>query len=805
MQKQTIQILSVALFLGFLTWGVLTFLAYLGVPVHQAVLFGAEAKGAVALACPSGSYLCAGLHGFFPFIAHAFANASPFLWYGVLSLLFYGVFIAWRAFTAGEWAFVMVLNPLKVLVLFLCSLWLIFTVLSFTSVNGATVRRVVEPTAEVYKSEDAQTLKALQKSFQSLSDRGCLSLIGQYDNGAKAYDLKTACVQLSFVTRVLTQVLVVLALLFELLVMGRLIFSLLRFRPGSRLTEALLSAGLGACAWIVLLWVLAVVHVLWSPVGWTLILLVPLIGYRHSLYWLRALVSSSSEVRLPWYSVRTLLVWLLVSYLALNFLSVVRPFPIGWDDLGSYLNRPRLMVSYGGFIFSMAPFQWEYLTSLGFLLFGYSSHFGATASMMVNWTAGLLAVATVFVFTRTFLGRGHGVLAALLYYTLPLVGHFSFADMKIDNAVFTMGSLGVFALFSFLFPPADKEDQEPFVPSLWLVVLTGVFLGFAFAMKPTAIMVTLALGAILFGITLHWTGFFTGVALVGFLLFKEEVLNLAQISQRIFGSASVLSAGRLTLASFIVSIVFVAIAFTLGRARAKRTVLIALLFGGTFLASIVPWVYHNNLLRGHLLPVSLEFGAPNDFNPLFDTSGSTAPVVSARPYRALTPELRVDPQNPACKPTGGTEELDRYWGYGQGWSHYLTLPWRTVMNIDSAGYYVTTMPALLLFPLLLLLPFFWLRRGRWLLWLTLATAIMILEWMFLGNGILWYGIGIFLGLVVGLEVLVSKAPDLFSRWLVGILIGLSLLTAFTQRFWQFDIQRNTLEYPFGKISGEALQ
>ncbi|MDD5624076.1 MAG: hypothetical protein PHI23_05210, partial [Candidatus Peribacteraceae bacterium] len=56
-----------------------------------------------------------------------------------------------------------------------------------------------------------------------------------------------------------------------------------------------------------------------------------------------------------------------------------------------------------------------------------------------------------------------------------------------------------------------------------------------------------------------------------------------------------------------------------------------------------------------------------------------------------------------------------------------------------------------------------------------------------------------------LEVLVSKAPDLFSRWLVGILIGLSLLTAFTQRFWQFDIQRNNLEYPFGKISGEALQ
>ena len=123
-----------------------------------------------------------------------------------------------------------------------------------------------------------------------------------------------------------------------------------------------------------------------------------------------------------------------------------------------------------------------------------------------------------------------------------------------------------------------------------------------------------------------------------------------------------------------------------------------------------------------------------------------------------------------CKSTGTTEELDRYWGFSNGWRHYVTLPWRTVMNIDSQGYYVTTTPALLLIPLLFLLPFFWRRKGKWLLWLTCGTGFMLLEWVLLGNGIPWYGIGVFFGLVVGLEALVSRAPDVLNRIVAGCLL-----------------------------------
>jgi hypothetical protein len=74
----------------------------------------------------------------------------------------------------------------------------------------------------------------------------------------------------------------------------------------------------------------------------------------------------------------------------------------------------------------------------------------------------------------------------------------------------------------------------------------------------------------------------------------------------------------------------------------------------------------------------------------------------ATPVRYLPPELKLNKDHPACKTSARAEELDRYWGFTSGMSHYLTLAWRQVMNVDSYGYYVTLIPLLLLVPLLLL-------------------------------------------------------------------------------------------------------
>ena len=127
------------------------------------------------------------------------------------------------------------------------------------------------------------------------------------------------------------------------------------------------------------------------------------------------------------------------------------------------------------------------------------------------------------------------------------------------------------------------------------------------------------------------------------------------------------------------------------------------------------------------------------------------------------------------------------------------------MNLDSAGYYVTMFPALLLLPLLLLLPFFWMRQGKWLRWLFVATAFMLVQWVFFANGIPWYGLGMFFGLAVGLEAMIYRSPDIPNKVAASFFVVMSLFVAFAMRFWQYDQQRNLFEYPLGKVSYEALR
>jgi hypothetical protein len=822
MQAKTIRFLSITFFVTLLLWGIYTFLVYIGVPIHDAVLLTDAGEQTVTGACGGqdvtsiSGYVCRGSMAFFPFLLHTFGRAAPFLWYAVISLLLYGGYVGYQYLQMGDWKLRITWKPWKVFLLGMMCMWLMFSVLSFSSQNGQAVRTYVQPTKETY-SVSEQGLLALQADYQKLLQRGCLAYKGEAQGGAQVYNLRTWCVQASFVTRVVPQVLFVALLLFEFLVIGQFVLSLLGIHIRRVILEALLSVTVGSIVWIIVLWSAAVIGVYTQTLGWALALALPAIAYQQVIYWAKKFFFHEWEAEYNWYDPLVLLGWFLLSYIALNFLTVVRPFPIGWDDLGSYLNRPRLLVSYGHFIHSMAPFEWGYLTSLGFLLFGYDSIFGATASMMVNWAAGLLAIFGVMGFAKIFLGKRAGFVSSTLYYSLPLVGHFSFADMKIDNAVFFYGAISTLCVFLALFPEETASTEEvqseegssltpssAFPPAWKLLILAGAASGIAFATKSTGIMVTMALMAILMGALFHWSAFFGAVVLAFMLFTWQGGFNIADIMARVGGQAP---GEAITTYFFLGGILLggvgVAVAFYFARKRMMSSLLLVVSFITGFAMVTFPWIEHNNILNNTYIP-RLELGAPNTLSPqmlIHEPYNPNAP----KQVRTLPPDLKINKEDPTCKPTGAKEELDRYWGFSKGWSHYFTLPWRSVMNIDAVGYYVTTLPALLLFPLLLLLPAFWKRQYRWLRWLFASTFFILLQWMFLANGIPWYGIGVFLGLALGLEVMVARAPDKPGRIASAILMFLSILIAFGMRIWQFESQRNILEYSFGKISADVLE
>lgn len=804
MLVQRDQYLPIAFFFALLLWGGYTLLAYIGVPVHGSVLLPPEAQTLVKEICGESNatavLLCRGWYSFIPFLHHVFIRSSPFVFFSIGSAILAMIFLGVSWLRRGMWVTDVHLSPWKIVVLFVLALWLLLTGFSYGTESGHPVRRMVEPVPEVYTNVKDTALLTLQKNFQELKDDGCLQYIGQTNRGINLYMYRQWCVQRAFIIRVLPPLLFVFLLLWEWLIVGRAVLGLFRLSSVSLLTEFSFSAGLGACLWVVMLWGLAVGHILLSPVGWGLIFVIPILFFRHGAYWIRRFLFTSWTAPVSWRDPTWVLLWLLLGYFALNFLNVVRPFPIGWDDLGSYINRPRLITSYGHFIYSMAPFQWEYLTSLGFLLFGYDSTFGTIAALVVNWSAGPLAVLVLFTFLRLFLGGG-ALLASLLYYTLPLVGHFSFADMKVDNAVFAMGAYSVLALFLSLFPSsANIEEHRRY---RWMAI-SGVFAGFAFGMKPTSIMGTLALLPIILSVTGHWGMFIPASFFVGGLYVWRSVIDSAALFTRLGWEGFQVHHQTLALWVWGMGLLFlVPTLHTLWQVRRALFIRLAL-FGGSAALVVLPWMWHNSILQGNLLP-HFALGVPNTLIPTFDLTGGTQETPN-KAMRSLPTDLAVDPTHANCSsPTGTKEEIDRYWGFRRGLGHYLTLPWRSVLNIDSAGYYVTTMPGLLLFPLLLLLPFFWRKEERWVRWLWLWTAFFVVEWMFLANGILWYGVGMFLGLCGLLAVLVQKAPDTVTRGVAMFFLSCSLLISFANRFWQFDQMRNLLEFTMGKASAAVMR
>lgn len=799
------RILGRALLVLLVAWGGFATLQFFAVGVHQSVLLDDAGKQLVSTACEGRGFLCNGLFTLPASIVAALGQLSPFVGYIVLSVVVLAALAIRTFMRSEEWRLRVTLSPLIVFGLFVLAAWGLLVSVSFSSNDGLPMTRVIEPSTSVYPGIDAESLADLRANFDDLMSRGCLSPRGTTVGGAAVYDYRFWCVQAGFATRVLPHIALLALFAFNVLVLGRAALHLLRLRNFPLLAEGVLSAGLGACLLVAILWVVAMLGLYTSAAGWVLLVAIPAVGFVHSRYWAVSAWRERWSVDLAPWSLTLVVAWLLVSYLAFNFVSVVRPFPIGWDDLGRYLNQPRLLVSYGHFIPTLATFSWEYLTSLGFLLFGYDSVFGATLSMLINWSAGVLAVLTVWLFGRAYLGSGKGLLSALVFYTLPMVGHFSFADMKVDNAIFAIGTLAAFAVFLAVVPPdgVDEDDPEHASSVLPLLALAGVFAGFAFGMKPTSTIVIMAAGAAILGARLGWTAFL-GTCFLAFALFtKQGTLRVAEVSGKVFGDTQFLSPTVVFAAFAIVGLAFIGWSLRPKLSALRELGMKIGVFALAFAVTVAPWLVSNNVSYGYF-PPRIELSHANNLAPVLLIAGGQSPRDGAL-VKSLPEELRVDPSNPACVATSKEEELDRYWGNHEGIGHYLGLPWRAVMNLDAAGYYVTLAPALLLVPLLLLLPFFWTRGGRWMRFLFGATVFMVVQWMFLANGVIWYGVNMFLGLVVLVEALVVLSPTPATRRIAGTLVAISLLTAYSHRMWQFGIMQSIYEYPMGKVSAATME
>lgn len=839
MQQRTIATLSILLFVAGILWGGFTFIVYMGIPVHNLVYVTGQENTIIGEACPEppsvdtdgtqldipiSYYLCRGSMAIEPFIKNFVLMSMPFVPYVLASVLLLVLITGYAAYRHGTFSYSFNASPWMLIAAFAFAVWLLGTTFSLGSLDNGKqeirppFHRFYEASLSVYDKAGPEGIDELKANFDRLNARGCLRDYGEAQNGAKLYDLSALCMQTALFSRVGTQLLLVALFLLNLLIAGSAVLLLIdrttkQLQKDVPLLWFFMSLGVGIATWITVLWILALGGWLEGAPVRVLFFGLPIVCYRFTWQWLKAAFTLKWPITVS-FSAPTLLVWLLMSYLSLNFLNVVRPFPIGWDDLGSYLNVPKLLASYGSFLPSLSQFRWEYLSSLGYLLFGITPDsgwdvIGSTFAMQINWSSGLIGVLVSYAFGRIFFGPRGGLITAIMYYLMPMVGHFSFADMKIDNAVYFAIALSLLSACVYLFGTPGIETEHSLKGDRRLLLFSGMMAGLGFGFKPTAILGLFMVLSLIFAESLGLGGFLSSTFLSFFIISVMGPLDFRSIGIRVTGAEWNQQSAQ--IACILIALGAFAAAYWRrkkeGMKAIERLGRNASLFLGAAVIICLPWMLVNASTNDWSLSPNgmLKAADPTMTHISVMTASQSKESAPATNTRYLPEDLALNPEHPACKTSAKVEELDRYWGYSSGLSHYLTLPWRQVMNIDSFGYYVTYVPILLLIPFVLLLPYAWRREGRWLRMLFGVTMVYLCQWIFVGNGIGWYGIGMFIGFSVILEAMIARAPDSHNRTLWSILMTLSILICLMNRLWQFDAQRNIFEYPLGKISASALR
>jgi len=232
--------------------------------------------------------------------------------------------------------------------------------------------------------------------------------------------------------------------------------------------------------WLLSLWVFLSgwlgVYTPWSVAVFAVAALA--LGWRDTVTLACRFIQHRWEYRSGFLSLRTLCLLLLAATLAMTLISILRPCPVGWDALEKYLNRSQLVAGRGALVPGGFMFPVELLTSLGYAVLN-----SAMAAMTLTWFGGVLAILAIVSLGRRFWNPTIGVVAATVWYTMPMVGHLSMYDLKIDTILFFVGILTCWAVMEWIAQP-DR--------SAWLY-LAGLLVGVAFTMKLTTVFLFMGL------------------------------------------------------------------------------------------------------------------------------------------------------------------------------------------------------------------------------------------------------------------------------------------------------------------------
>lgn len=448
--------------------------------------------------------------------------------------------------------------------------------------------------------------------------------------------------------------------------------------------------------------------------------------------------------------------------LSVNLINIVRPMPIGWDDLWVYMNYPQMMaLSWDIKWFWMVA--WQTFTWIGFMIHSnVQAFFLNNVGWILSSIVMVLAVWDLLKNTKkTFINIP--LLVATMIMSMPMVIFQQAKDMKLDTGLLFMTVIAmymiyyiflkyigyteeisiknknwkisekistinwketieikveektekIFSLFSYKFNSFWKSDLFKNKSYLVYIFIIWIIAGIAFAIKFTTLMLVIAFVWIIFFAKLGFSWFLWYFAIFLAIFTKANLWSYMNV---VYPKDNISLINNFSyIAIFIWILLLIYSVYKYKIEAFKKTLILLVIFSVWFVTSILPWLAKNIYESAPNITISsLLFGKWTNFNLDYTkiyTKEQIWEIEKKYNYNWITSSWVSE-----------NEDLGRYLGYDKWANNFLKMPYNLTMQTnqrweftDITFLYLALLPVVLLF---LAFRFNFLAIGIiWLLWL----------------------------------------------------------------------------------------
>ena len=424
--------------------------------------------------------------------------------------------------------------------------------------------------------------------------------------------------------------------------------------------------------------------------------------------------------------------------LSISLISIVRPFPIWWDDLWAYMNMPHLMAEAGSIIALGQMYAWQTFTGIGYM-------FGSpTQAFFLNnvwWFLSFIALVLITSdllkstwnkWEKTFINIP--LLVWTIFISLPMVVFQQAKDMKLDPGLFFVSIISLYLLYKYYLKESNtlerkhsllENTKDKIVASfsskgegiqgwgfLYIILIIWLLAWFAFSIKFTSLLL---ISAIIWVVTFArlWLVWFLWYIFIFFAIFTKADLwwkmNVVVNPGNIVWFETMFALVSLSIWFWLLVLSFINNKWIIKKFFIELWILLLWIF-----IALLPWLGKNisesypNISVWTLISWSAD---RFDFDKSLIYSDEEIKIIDENKKRErISAEWIID-----------NEDFWRYFGYEKWVNNYLKLPWNLTMQVNQWGeftdiwfLFLALLPAILLF-----LPF----RKKYYAWIIVVALI----------------------------------------------------------------------------------